>query len=385
MFKIVVILLIILTIHLTPFVSEVLAIDNCENEQSVNIKYTPIVNSQPATAFLENSGNLTIRFTIQSDGTLNTLKGKEVRLHFGTGPLSYNTDPTAVSSNVFELVIPSDKAQAQRSNKQEAELDWKPPSSSDFTSFCSGVIYRVGAPAAKCQIDQSLDKEAQPASTIPAIKFIGRTNTEYHLGGLSVTTDNQGQGAFQNVAVTGKTGEVFKVHISSAGAGGPCDANIDIKSTASPPSQPAPGPVLPGPAITSLIGVPPPPPCKDAKDPTLTPADSICTTSGGQKLAECTDNPNNPAIATAIGCVHTKPAEFIKDFLTFFIAIAGGLAFLMMLLGAFQMLTSAGNPETLAAGRDRLTSAIIGLLFVVFAVLLLKIIGFDILGLPGLG
>ncbi|TSC87866.1 MAG: Uncharacterized protein G01um10147_369 [Microgenomates group bacterium Gr01-1014_7] len=86
---------------------------------------------------------------------------------------------------------------------------------------------------------------------------------------------------------------------------------------------------------------------------------------------------------TAIGCVHTDPVGFTKDFLTFIIAIGGGFAFLMMLLGAFQMLTSAGNPETLATGKDRFTNAIIGLLMVIFAVLLMQIIGFDILRLPG--
>lgn len=94
---------------------------------------------------------------------------------------------------------------------------------------------------------------------------------------------------------------------------------------------------------------------------------------------------DNPGIKTAIGCVHTSAFGFSKDFLKFAIGISGGLAFLMMLLGAFQMLTSAGNPETLAGGRDKFTSAIVGLLMVIFAVLLLRIIGFDILGLPGLG
>ena len=49
------------------------------------------------------------------------------------------------------------------------------------------------------------------------------------------------------------------------------------------------------------------------------------------------------------------------------------------------MLTSAGNPETLAAGKDRLTNAVIGLLFVIFSVLLLQIIGFGILDIPGFG
>lgn len=95
----------------------------------------------------------------------------------------------------------------------------------------------------------------------------------------------------------------------------------------------------------------------------------------------CDDDKNNPGINTAIGCIHTSPIGFIKDFLNFLISIAGGLAFLMMLAGAYQMLTSAGNPETLSAGRDRFQSAIIGLLFIIFSILLLRIIGVDILGL----
>ena len=71
--------------------------------------------------------------------------------------------------------------------------------------------------------------------------------------------------------------------------------------------------------------------------------------------------------------------------MTFVIGIGGGVAFLMMLLGAFQMMTSAGNPETLNAGKERLTSAVIGLLMVIFAVLLLQIIGWGILKIPGFG
>lgn len=106
------------------------------------------------------------------------------------------------------------------------------------------------------------------------------------------------------------------------------------------------------------------------KDPTK------CTSSG--KDTSCDDG---KGIKTAIGCIHTSPVGFIKDFLKFIIGISGGLAFLLMLLGAFQMVTSAGNPETLQAGRDRFQSAIIGLLFVIFAVLLLQIIGVDILDL----
>lgn len=92
---------------------------------------------------------------------------------------------------------------------------------------------------------------------------------------------------------------------------------------------------------------------------------------------------NGPGISTAIGCIHTEPKAFVSDLLKFITAFAGGIAFIMMLFGAYQMITSAGNPDTLHAGRDRFTSAVIGLLFIIFAVLLMQIIGFDILRLPG--
>lgn len=97
----------------------------------------------------------------------------------------------------------------------------------------------------------------------------------------------------------------------------------------------------------------------------------------------CDPDPNNPGIETAIGCIHTSPVGFIKDFLKFILGIAGGLSFLLMLLGVFQMLSSAGNPDTLRAGQERLTSAVIGLLLVIFAVMLLQIIGVNILGIEG--
>ncbi|MCL4365664.1 pilin [Patescibacteria group bacterium] len=118
-----------------------------------------------------------------------------------------------------------------------------------------------------------------------------------------------------------------------------------------------------------------------------------CAGSAGTPIKGCNEpinpkDPNdpaftNPGIPTAIGCIHTNPSVLVKDILTFLLGIGGGLAFLMMLLGAFQILTSAGNPETLSAGKDRLTSAIIGLLFIIFTILLLQIIGVSILNIPG--
>jgi hypothetical protein len=44
---------------------------------------------------------------------------------------------------------------------------------------------------------------------------------------------------------------------------------------------------------------------------------------------------------------------------------------------------SQGNPDQIKDAREQLTAAIIGLLFVVFSLVILQIIGVNILNLPG--
>jgi len=84
-------------------------------------------------------------------------------------------------------------------------------------------------------------------------------------------------------------------------------------------------------------------------------------------------------IQTAIGCIPTDPQKLLEKFLPWFMGLAGGIAFFLMLAGAFTILTSAGNPEKVKVGQERLTSAIIGLLFIIFSVFLIRIIGLPIM------
>ncbi len=97
--------------------------------------------------------------------------------------------------------------------------------------------------------------------------------------------------------------------------------------------------------------------------------------------SKCPDG--QPGVNTALGCIPTQPKDLINGLFRFAASAGGGIALLLMIFGAFQMIASAGNPDTLKKGRDQFTSAVIGLLFVIFATLLLQIIGLDILGLPG--
>lgn len=101
------------------------------------------------------------------------------------------------------------------------------------------------------------------------------------------------------------------------------------------------------------------------------------------KCMDCLENQGGAW--TAIGCVPTEPAGLLTLLLTFGMGIAGGIAFLLILLGGFQMMTSVGNPEQLNAGRELISSAITGLILIIFSVFLLKLIGYDILRIPGFG
>lgn len=86
---------------------------------------------------------------------------------------------------------------------------------------------------------------------------------------------------------------------------------------------------------------------------------------------------------TAIGCIPNNAQGFIKIMLQFIVGLGGGIAFLFLLRGAILVLTSQGDPEKLAQGKDWITSAIFGLLFIAFATVIISIIGVDILKIPG--
>jgi len=65
--------------------------------------------------------------------------------------------------------------------------------------------------------------------------------------------------------------------------------------------------------------------------------------------------------------------------------IGGVIAFILIIIGGFQIILSAGNPDRIKAGKEMITSAIAGLLLIIFAVFILRLIGYDILKIPEFG
>lgn len=92
---------------------------------------------------------------------------------------------------------------------------------------------------------------------------------------------------------------------------------------------------------------------------------------------------NDQGLWTALGCIHTKPIDFIKEFQKLAVGIAGGIALLLMIYGAFLISVSAGDPKKAEEGKEIITGTIAGLLFIIFSVFLLKLIGVNILNIPG--
>lgn len=114
---------------------------------------------------------------------------------------------------------------------------------------------------------------------------------------------------------------------------------------------------------------------------------SICSYASDKKSNEaCIKCMNtDKRVWTAIGCVSSTGGGFTGDLLKIGTGVGGGIALLLILFGSLQIMTSAGNPEKLSAGKELVTAAITGLLFIIFSVFILQLVGVTILKLPDWG
>lgn len=93
---------------------------------------------------------------------------------------------------------------------------------------------------------------------------------------------------------------------------------------------------------------------------------------------DCADH----ELYTAIGCIPMDTSSnLIAFFLRWSIGIAGGIAVIFILYSAFILITSGGDPKKVQAGRELLTAAIAGLVFLIMSIFVLRVIGIDILGI----
>lgn len=89
------------------------------------------------------------------------------------------------------------------------------------------------------------------------------------------------------------------------------------------------------------------------------------------------------SLGTALGCIPYTRDAFVGALLSFIVGIAGAIALVTMLVATIQMMTAGGNAKQLQKGKELFASAIVGLLFLIFSVSLLRLIAGDIIKLPG--
>jgi hypothetical protein len=89
---------------------------------------------------------------------------------------------------------------------------------------------------------------------------------------------------------------------------------------------------------------------------------------------------------TAIGCIPVQDTGlFIAWLLRWTTGFAGGIAFILTIYAGFMIITSAGSPQRVQAGKELLTAAVTGLMVLIFGAFILEFIGFTILNIPGFG
>ncbi len=109
-----------------------------------------------------------------------------------------------------------------------------------------------------------------------------------------------------------------------------------------------------------------------APTPTLSPRGTI------NPHGRCGEN----AIDTALGCIPIG-SSLTTVLLTFAGGIAGAIALIVMFVGTVQIMTAGGDQEKIKKGRELFTAAVTGLLFLIFAGVLLRIVAGSIIKLPG--
>ncbi len=86
---------------------------------------------------------------------------------------------------------------------------------------------------------------------------------------------------------------------------------------------------------------------------------------------------------TGFGCVSTQPTEFTAQLSSFFFSIIGGVAFLFFIYGSALVATARSDPGRLNQGKRILIGSIVGLLFALLSVFIIRFIS-QSLGLPGI-
>lgn len=112
---------------------------------------------------------------------------------------------------------------------------------------------------------------------------------------------------------------------------------------------------------------------------------TLKSSNGKLAQASCADCSTKGGIWTSLGCIPTTGIGIITSVVKIGLSVAGGVALLMIIAASFMLSTSSGDQKRVEEARGLISSAVIGLLFIIFSVTMLQFIGVNILQIPGFG
>ena len=129
--------------------------------------------------------------------------------------------------------------------------------------------------------------------------------------------------------------------------------------------------------------------CKQVAQPTLVVNyEFVCKRffrNNTKFLNSCLNCIRSGGYYSAIGCVPINLSNFVSQFLLGrMIGLAGIIALFCIIYSAFQIQSSQGNTEKIKKSQDILISCILGLILIIFSIFILRLIGVNILQIPGL-
>jgi hypothetical protein len=87
---------------------------------------------------------------------------------------------------------------------------------------------------------------------------------------------------------------------------------------------------------------------------------------------------------TDVGCItNNNPVGFAVDIYTIGLGVIGTAALISILIGAYQILTSQGDPTKLQNGKSYIVYAIMGLVLAIGGFAFYRIIAANVLQIPG--
>lgn len=98
-----------------------------------------------------------------------------------------------------------------------------------------------------------------------------------------------------------------------------------------------------------------------------------------QRLSACPGG----VCSTALGPLQTDLPKLLTQIFTIALTIAGIAALGLIIASGYRLMISQGNPEQVKGAREQLTAAIIGLLFIIFSLVILQVVGHSIINIPG--